>query len=188
MATNRHDREQSRSTVLPLNPPPGDDGRVRAALRPLIVVPLTRGLLLTLFISISSFGLASVAMALGHAVEETSSVTGRVTLTAANGVKSPAAGVQLNLTCEAEPQLRVEISDQQGAFRFERVPAEGCTISTDLQGFRSESAAITPRPAAELRFHLEVEPIFASVTVTGGASVDASIGCRLAGRTTRVRR
>ena len=148
--------------------------------------PHTTSWLLTLFLWTAAFGYAPVAMAQGDAVAEAGSVTGRVTLRAADGVKSAASGVRLILNCEAEPEPRVEIADEQGAFRFERVPVDACTISTDFQGFRSENAAISI-PRADLRFHLEVEPVFVSVTATGAASADSPSGCRVAGRKARVR-
>jgi len=172
---------RSRSTVPPHEPTPRDDERFRGSRRPFIVIPQTPALRLALFLWMLAFGLASVAIAQGHVVEQVASVTGRVALTAADGAKSSAAGVRLILNCEAEPLPRVEISDEQGAFRFERVPADGCTISTDLQGFRSATAAVKARQVAELQFHLEVEPVFASVTVIGAASADARIGCHVSG-------
>ncbi len=147
-----------------------------------------QALLLAFFLWMLAFGLASVAVAQGHVVEHVASATGRVALTGADGATFAAAGVRLILNCEAEPLPRVEISDEQGAFRFERVPVDGCTISTDLQGFRSATAAIKAPHVTDLQFHLEVEPVFASVTVIGGASGDARIGCHVSSGAARVRR
>ena len=115
-------------------------------------------------------GFAAVTMAQTPAQGEDveAGVGGDVTLTAADGTTVPASGVRLILHCAAEPSERLEISDEAGAFRFERVPAAGCAISTNLQGFRSETAAIETARTADLRFRLEVDPVFASVTVTGG--------------------
>ena len=69
-------------------------------------------------------GFAAVTMAQtpaqGDDVE--AGVGGDVTLTAADGTTVPASGVRLILHCAAEPSERLEISDEAGAFRFERVP------------------------------------------------------------------
>ena len=111
------------------------------------------------------FGLASVAMAQGEIV---ASVAGSVTLTAADGATFPAAGVRLILNCESQALTQVETSDERGAFRFESVRAEGCTIVTDLQGFKAVKATIKGGDVAGLQFHLQVEPLLVGVTVTGG--------------------
>ena len=140
-----------------------------------------RRLFLTLSLCIAAFGLASVVMAEEEVEGQVANVGGEVTLTAADGATFPAAGVRLILNCESQPVPRVEISDERGAFRFESVRADGCTIVTDLQGFSSASATIKAGEAAGLRFHLEVEPIFTSLTVTGKASADVPI--RRHGRT-----
>ena len=134
------------------------------------------------------FGLASVAMAEGEVdgkvVGDVASVAGRVTLTAADGATFPAAGVRLILNCEAQGLTRVETSDERGAFRFENVRAEGCTIVTDLQGFRSMTATIKGGDLAGLQFHLQVEPLLVGVTVTGGNLKEGNMKGR---RQTRVK-
>ena len=100
-----------------------------------------RVLFLAFSLRMAPFGLASVAIAeekaVGKVGGDAASVAGRVTLTAADGATFPAAGVRLILNCEPEGITRVEISDERGTFRFESVRAEGCTMVTDLQGFRS---------------------------------------------------
>ena len=94
-----------------------------------------------------AFGLASVAKAQGPVVEHVASVTGRVTLTSQPTERHhPLAVCDRSLNCEAAPLPRLAISDEQGAFRFERVPADGCTISTDLSGIRFSDGR-DPRPA-----------------------------------------
>jgi hypothetical protein len=138
---------------------------------------------LALFLAFSlwlaPFGLASVAMTQEKLVGEIASIAGGVTLTAADGASFPAAGVRLILNCESERLPRVEISDERGAFRFESVPADGCTIVTDLQGFSSRKAAIKAGAPPEVQFHLETEPIFAGVTVTAGAPAEVRIRCHV---------
>ena len=145
-------------------------------------------MVLALWLCAALFGLASVATAQETVVEQIASVAGEVILTAADGSTFPGAGVRLILSCESERLSRVEISDKRGAFRFLSVPANGCTVVTDLQGFRSAKAAIKAGKAAGLRFHLKVDPIFTGITVWGEASDTVRIRCHVSRYRYHVRR
>jgi hypothetical protein len=168
---------QSHSTVPPHEPTPCDDERFRSG-TPFIVTPQAPGVMaaFALMIAFAVAFQARPAHALGPLIGQLSSVAGSVSLTDADGATFAAAGVRLILKCASEPLPRFEISDEAGAFRFERVPGIGCAISTDLQGFRSDTAAVEPPHTTHLRFHLEVVPAAASVTVTGGASANDGVG------------
>jgi hypothetical protein len=165
---------QSHSTVPPHQPTPRDDERFRPG-APFIVTPHTPGVMVAAFALMIVAFQAMPVQGLGPAVEHLPVVAGRVSLVAADGAVFHGGGVRLILTCTSEPLPRVEISDEAGAFRFERVPAAGCAITTDLQGFRSETAAVEPAHPRHLWFHLEVAPAATSVTVTGGAAADGAV-------------
>jgi hypothetical protein len=137
-----------------------------------------RTVFLTLSLLTAGAGLRLDPAAVAQEKESAGSadVVGNVTLRVAGGATIPAAGVRLTLTCEPGRTSRVEISDTGGAFRFENVPADGCDVVTDLQGFRSERAAVKAAEAGALQIGLEVEPIFAGLTVTGRHAADARLG------------
>jgi hypothetical protein len=118
----------------------------------------------------SAAALAQPSSSLGHVVD----VVGTVTLTAGDGAQFPAAGARLVLTCRSAPQ-RVEIANGDGAYRFRAVPAVGCAISTDLQGFGSQTKSI--QAAGDLYFHLDVEALAAGLTVRAGSPPAALGAC-----------
>jgi hypothetical protein len=103
------------------------------------------------------------------AAQGSASVAGRVSLLSADGHTFRAAGVRLTLTCDAEPSTRFEISDEQGEFRFASLPADTCSIVADLQGFKSSSATAVTEvgEVTTVEFHLDVEPVYTGITVTG---------------------
>ena len=134
-------------------------------------------LLLIVMIGLAQIGVVSGTTLDGTRDEILSSVTGRVTLTAADEATFPGAGVRLVLACAPEPHVRVAIANERGEYRFDAVPAAGCTITTELQGFRPSTAVLSGTGDADLDFHLEVEPILSGLRVkTGvlppGGSVD----------------
>jgi hypothetical protein len=102
------------------------------------------------------------------AAQGSAAVTGRVSLLAADGHTLRAPGVRLTLTCGALSS-RFEISDERGEFRFANLPAGTCSIVADLQGFKSSSAtAVTEAgEVATVEFHLDIEPVYTGLTVTG---------------------
>jgi hypothetical protein len=97
-------------------------------------------------------------------------VVGAVTLTAGDGAQFPGAGVRLVLRCRSESRARVEIADRDGAYRFGGVPTVGCVVSTDLQGFGSQTKPVRVGDAADLQFHMDVRPLAAAITVRGTAT------------------
>ena len=131
---------------------------------------------LTILIATAGLGPDAAVMAREERSGNVRDVTGNVTLTSVDGAMVPANGARLTLSCETEQAPRVEVADALGGFRFERVPKDGCAIVTDLQGFRSEKVAIKAAETSELQLRLELEPVFAGVTV-GGVTAAAPIGC-----------
>src|SRR5262245_15159897 len=68
-------------------------------------------------------------------------VSGTVTLPSPAGQSVLIPGVTLTLTCEGA-QLRNDVSDEQGHFRFDHVSAGSCAIVAGLQGFKSAQKAV----------------------------------------------
>ena len=139
---------------------------------------LTRRLILTASLLMATVGLrpGSVVMAREEMPGE-ADITGNVRLTDADGVAVPGSGARLTLICEPERTPRVAIADVSGAFRFEkRTEPRPARSSRDLQGFKSEKVSITTAETTELQFHLELEPVFAGITVIGDPA-GAPIGC-----------
>jgi hypothetical protein len=139
---------------------------------PRSIVHRERGkFLIVLSLCLAACTSPSVAAAQEAVAVEVTSVVGAVTLTAADGADFLAAGVRLIVTCESERFQQIAISDDEGMFRLERLPPRGCTLVTELQGFRSASAEIQAGQT-RLQFHLEVEPIGTGVTITGAPTKD----------------
>ena len=159
-------------------PTPTGDERVCASRRPFIVSPPAARLLAEVLICV----LTAAALTPGAAAQVNGQgrapiISGRVTLTASDEMMVPAAGARVILTCASEPRSRIEIADEDGAFRFEQVPQSECALSTELQGFAAAAAAIEIAPA-DIRFHLQAKPLYTSVTVRA----DAFRACRPARR------
>jgi len=172
-----------RPTLSPTEPTPTEDDEPIRCSQKRFIVACPRALV-TPFLWIGLFGLGSLAMAQGHLA----TVAGRVSLTDADGKSFPAVGVRLILNCRSEQFPRTEISDVEGAFRFEHVPVRGCTVVTDLQGFSSATAVIEAGEATRPHFRLNVEPLFAGVTVTRRVLADTGIKCHGSRGSTRSRR
>jgi hypothetical protein len=109
---------------------------------------------------------------------------GRVSLTAADGRIFLAPGSRLTLTCVTQPAPLIEMSDARGEFRFVHAGSDTCEIVAQLQGFRSASAAVVMREGgiSHVEFHLELEPLFTGVTVTGRPPSRPRSRCRAAFR------
>jgi hypothetical protein len=120
-------------------------------------------------------GVAFIVMVLfgGHSVvaaqEPAATVVGSVSLSAADGQVVQVPGVRLTLTCETDRTGLSETSDDRGEFRFTNVPADTCSLVADLQGFKSASATAVMQvlEITTVEFHLDVEPIYTGMTVTG---------------------
>jgi hypothetical protein len=118
-----------------------------------------------LFAAVALIGMSHLAAG----QEPATIVVGDVSLTAADGLVFPAAGVRVTLTCGTDRAPVIEISDERGEFRFANVSVDTCSLLADLQGFKSASAAAVAtrdREVAHVRLHLDVEPVYAGLTVT----------------------
>src|SRR5262245_59717932 len=110
-------------------------------------------------------GMSRVAVANGpHAT-----VVGQVTLTAADGEVFPTSGVRLTLICGTAYAPATVISDDTGAFRFDRVSVGTCSITAELPGFKPVSAATIVRhqQVTSVDLHLVIEPLYTGMMVTG---------------------
>src|SRR5438128_9382240 len=68
-------------------------------------------------------------------------VSGTVSIAAPDGQANLIPGVTLTLACP-NAQPRTEMSDDQGRFRFDDVPADTCSIVAELQGLTSMTKAV----------------------------------------------
>ena len=107
----------------------------------------------------------------GSALAQSSTgvVAGTVALPSPDGQPFAVPGVTVTLTCAALPQPNVEITDDQGHFQFGDAPAGSCTITADLQGFKSASQAVVVAAGAtaDLALRLDADVLHEEVTVTG---------------------
>jgi hypothetical protein len=100
-------------------------------------------------------------------------IVGTVTLTAADGGEFPGEGARVTLACPADGTTRTEVSDQRGAFHFQDVPVDSCSIQADVQGFVGQPVGVVT--AAEqvvgTDLHLGIAPLRAGVNVAGTGPV-----------------
>src|SRR5258708_2028312 len=127
---------------------------------------------------ISAAALLVAALSASDALAQTSYgvVSGLVSLPGPEGQPVVVPGVTVTLTC-AEVQPAIEISDEQGRFRFAQTPAGDCSIAADLQGFKSAAKAIAVRANEEtgVTLRLDLEALHEEVTVSGSAhSIDSN--------------
>jgi hypothetical protein len=96
-------------------------------------------------------------------------VMGTVTLTDATGAVLAAPGVQVTLTCSTATDPRYAVSDDSGGFSFTDVSPDDCSMTTDLQGFASDSAQMVVRggEAMMVALHLVAVPVRAGLFVAG---------------------
>jgi hypothetical protein len=132
--------------------------------------PARRWLLAAIVGWMTSIGGAPALAQPLHLRQEVVDVVGVVTLTAGDGAQFSGAGARLVMRCRSESRARVEIADGEGAYRFGGVPAVGCVVSTELQGFGSQTKRVRAGDAADLHFHLDVKPLAAAVTARGTAT------------------
>lgn len=105
----------------------------------------------------------------------TTAVAGVVSVPAPDGPPFVVPGVTLTLTCgSGEP--KVETSNERGEFRFVDVPAGGCAVAAELQGFKTATGevAVTAGATSVLDLHLGLETLHEEVTVRAEASVNAT--------------
>lgn len=120
--------------------------------------------------------LTALAMASsGAAVTPSTTVTGTVMLTAADGDTFSGEGARVTLTCAANGTARTEVSDEHGAFRFLNVPVDRCSIEADVQGFVSQTVSVVTVAGQVVAtdFHLGIATLQAGVNVKGTAPFQA---------------
>jgi Carboxypeptidase regulatory-like domain len=102
----------------------------------------------------------------------TTAVAGTVSVPAPDGQPFVVPGVTLTLSCGAAAP-RIEVSNERGEFRFADVPAGECTLTAELQGFKSTTTNIVASAGetATAAIQLGLETLHEEVTVH--AEVDA---------------
>src|SRR5262249_19492690 len=145
---------------------------------------VTSGSLRRVTVAAMTVMITVIAAGTAGAQEPPASVAGSVSITGPDGQALVVPGVTLTLTCGSTPaqsaaEPRVEISDDQGGFRFADVPVgEACSIVADLQGFRSATQALLLKAGetAAVTLRLGLDTLREEVTVT--AKVDADVDAR----------
>jgi hypothetical protein len=133
----------------------------------------------------AAFLLASLPVEAISAQAPTGTVSGIVSLPSPDGQPMVVPGVTLTLTCPGgEP--RSDVSNDLGRFRFADVPAGGCSVVAELQGFRAavKAVAVKPGEAADLALRLDIEALHEEVNVS--ASPDTVDGSPIAARVERI--
>jgi hypothetical protein len=96
-------------------------------------------------------------------------IVGTVTLLAADGSTFRGEGARVTLTCLADGTTQTEVSDQHGAFRFQNVPIDTCSIQADVQGFAAPPINIVTDAdqVAACELQLGLAPVRVGVSVGG---------------------
>lgn len=96
-------------------------------------------------------------------------------------------GVTLTLTCAAAspPTVRVAVTNAEGAYRIDNVPAGPCEIIAELQGFQSATKVVTIESGRTLdvALRLRFDSLREAVTVTATAAQNLE---RTGSSTTRI--
>jgi hypothetical protein len=131
-------------------------------------------------ICLATFVLASLGVERVTALTPTGAVSGTVTLTAADGSTWAGDGARVALACGADMVTRTEVADRHGAFRFLNVPAERCSIETDVQGFVAQrvTVVIAAEQAVAIELHLGVAPLRVGVNAGGTTPVPPRLAKR----------
>ena len=103
-------------------------------------------------------------------------VFGTVAMPSPDGQPFAAPGVTVTLACSTSPQPSVEVSDDQGHFRFGEAPSGSCTVTADLQGFKSANKAVVVAPSetVDVALRLDADALHENVTVTAKAQATDS--------------
>jgi hypothetical protein len=83
------------------------------------------------------------------------------------------AGARVSVTDEVTNQATTAVTDQQGRYKIEGLPAGNYTVVVSATGFsdgRKESVKVDEDSSAAIDLRLEVAPVEAAVTVATGAS------------------
>jgi hypothetical protein len=101
---------------------------------------------------------------------QTGVVTGTVSLPSPDGQAVAVPGITVTLTC-ADAQPAVDVSDDQGHFRFAQAPIGDCAVTAELQGFKSATKPVTVKAneTADIALRLDLEQLHEEVTVVGNA-------------------
>src|SRR5882724_9402335 len=112
-------------------------------------------------------------------------VSGTVSLPSPDGQPVLVPGVTLSLTCTGADG-RSDLSNETGQFRFADVPAGGCSVVAELQGFKSAVQALIVKPGetADVTLRLDVDALHVEVSVVGNQ--DNVEGARVGARVERM--
>ena len=107
----------------------------------------------------------------GSALAQSASgvVSGTVSLPSPDGQAVTVPGVTVTLTCGDSQQPGLEVTDDQGHFRFAEAPTGSCAVSAELQGFKSANKTVVVAPDApvDVALRLDADALHEEVTVTG---------------------
>ena len=99
----------------------------------------------------------------------TATIVGTVMLTAADGGTFAGEGARVVMACGADRTTRTEVADEHGAFRFQNVPVDSCSIEANVQGFVAQPVRVVTAAdqvvGADL--HLGIAPLRVGVNVGG---------------------
>jgi hypothetical protein len=103
------------------------------------------------------------------AVSHTATIVGTVTLTAADGGTFAGEGARVVMACGAGRTTRTEVADEHGAFRFQNVPVDSCSIEADVQGFVAQPVRVVTAAdqVVGTDLHLGIAPLRVGVNVGG---------------------
>ncbi|HYU98616.1 MAG TPA: carboxypeptidase regulatory-like domain-containing protein [Pyrinomonadaceae bacterium] len=86
---------------------------------------------------------------------------------------APVAGASVTITTEASPQRFTGVTDQEGHYKVEGLPAGTYAVVISAPGFndaRKESVAVEEGVTVPLNLRLEIAPVEANVSVTAAAT------------------
>jgi hypothetical protein len=103
------------------------------------------------------------------AVSTSATIAGTVTLTAADGGTFAGEGARVVMACGADSMTRTEVADAHGAFRFQNVPVDSCSIEADVQGFVAQPVRVVTAAdqVVGTDLHLGIAPLRVGVNVGG---------------------
>jgi hypothetical protein len=103
------------------------------------------------------------------AVSTSATIIGTVTLTAADGGTFAGEGARVVMACGADSTTRTEVADEHGAFRFQNVPVDSCSIEADVQGFVAQPVRVVTAAdqVVGTDLHLGIAPLRVGVNAGG---------------------
>ena len=102
-------------------------------------------------------------------------VSGTVSLPSPDGQSITVPGVTVTMTCPGVEQT-LQVTDDEGHFRFAETPSGTCSVTADLQGFKSaiKTVVVKPNETVDLALRLDTDVLHEEVTVTGHAQATDS--------------